>query len=235
MASQTRNVATGSVSHRQGRRRFVRRALARSKDQPAPLLDPRPGGVGARGSSRRSGLPAHRGKSYRTAVRRAAAAGLSWVPTRFVWAATRRPGRGSRSRPSRWSRRALRSRSRTWSKRRRRDAPRLHHEVAGLGAEGALGIASFGSLVCPGLCSSGPAPHEDRCSPELRKRAPTVARRKRNGPLSDPRHQRSSGRSAPKSFNQVRAPPSLPNSSTGSSSACSPPPSACSSRRLDRS
>ena len=31
MASQTRNVATGSVSHRQGRRRFVRRALARSK------------------------------------------------------------------------------------------------------------------------------------------------------------------------------------------------------------
>ena len=30
--------------------------------------------------------------------------------------------------------------------------------------------------------------------------------------ISDPRHQRSSGRSAPKSFNQVRAPPSLPNS-----------------------
>ena len=40
-----------------------------------------------------------------------------------------------------------------------------------------------------------------------------------NRRLSDPRHQRSSGRSAPKSFNQVRAPPSLPNSSTGSSSA----------------
>ena len=48
------------------------------------------------------------------------------------WAATRRPGRGSRSRPSRWSRRGSRSSSRTWSKGRRRDAPRLHHEVAGL-------------------------------------------------------------------------------------------------------
>ena len=31
VASQIRNVATGSVSHRQGRRRFLRRALARSK------------------------------------------------------------------------------------------------------------------------------------------------------------------------------------------------------------
>ena len=46
MASQTRNVATGSVSHRQGRRRFVRRALARSK---ALFRHQTPGG----GSSRR--------------------------------------------------------------------------------------------------------------------------------------------------------------------------------------
>ena len=64
-----------------------------------------------------------------------------------VWAATRRPVRGWRSRPSRWSRRASRNSSRTWSKRRRRNASRLHHEVAGLGAEGALGIA--GALPRP--------------------------------------------------------------------------------------
>ena len=37
---------------------------------------------------------------------------------RSAWAATRRRGRGSRSRPGRWSRRASRSSSRTWSKRR---------------------------------------------------------------------------------------------------------------------
>ena len=34
---------------------------ARGREQPAPLLDPRTGGVGARGPSRRSRLPAHRG------------------------------------------------------------------------------------------------------------------------------------------------------------------------------
>ena len=86
MASQIRNVATGSVSHRQGRRRFARRALARSKalfrhqtprgrNQPAPLLDPRLGGVGARGRrdlSRRSGLPAPIGLAgiYTSTLRR---------------------------------------------------------------------------------------------------------------------------------------------------------------------
>ena len=49
MATQTRNVATGSVSHRQGRSRFVRRALARSM---ALFRHQTPGG----GSSRRHSL-----------------------------------------------------------------------------------------------------------------------------------------------------------------------------------
>ena len=49
VASQIRNVATGSVSHRQGRRRFARRALARSK---ALFRHQTPGG----GISRRHSL-----------------------------------------------------------------------------------------------------------------------------------------------------------------------------------
>ena len=49
MASQIRNVAAGSVSHRQGRRRFARRALARSK---ALFRHQTPGG----GISRRHSL-----------------------------------------------------------------------------------------------------------------------------------------------------------------------------------
>ena len=80
-----RNVAAGSVSHRQGRRRFLRRALARSK---ALLRHQMPGG----GSSRRHSLthaPAGSASAVRTAapdLRRAPVAGSKELrPPGLLW------------------------------------------------------------------------------------------------------------------------------------------------------
>ena len=93
---------------------------AQQRPVPQPDHRPRVDPVEERPSSRRARPPHGSGPR----------GSRSWwcSSVRSVWAATRRPGRGSRSRPSRWSRRGSRSSSRTWSKRRRRDAPRLHHE-----------------------------------------------------------------------------------------------------------
>ena len=100
MASQIRELATGSVNHRQGE---VEGALpplaARERDQPAPLLDPRPaGGVGTGnriGTGRSAGCrwldPARRRPVGRRGSPHASGGGLTPGAARRAAAIAERP------------------------------------------------------------------------------------------------------------------------------------------------